>query len=96
MIPSAGEGWGEGMETSRQPSSQPSPAKSVVIPAKLPSAGEGVDRGEIKNLCLIQDYMIFGTQQAMLELTSIHQKKTGYTANKSSTNFTQKKSFLPV
>ena len=31
----AGEGWGEGMETSRQPSPQPSLAKSVVIPAKL-------------------------------------------------------------
>ena len=92
MIASRGRGLGRGHGNITPALSR----KKHRYTSKVPSAGEGVDRGEIKNLCLIQDYMIFGTQQAMLELTSIHQKKTGYTANKSSTNFTQKKSFLPV
>ena len=40
--------------------------------SKAPSAGEGVDRGEIKHLCLIQYSMIFSTQQAKISTLDSH------------------------
>jgi hypothetical protein len=41
------------------PSPQPSSREKHHHTIKAPSAGEGADRGEIKNLCSIQDKIVF-------------------------------------
>jgi hypothetical protein len=58
--------------SSPQPSSREKHHHSI----KAPSAGEGADRGEIKNLCSIQDKMVFkktsGTLPNLIEQHNPH------------------------
>ena len=66
MIPSRGRGLGRGHGYIMPALSLTLSRKKRRYICKAPSAGEGIDRGEIKDLYLIQDSMMFNTQQAKI------------------------------
>ena len=78
MIPSYGRGLGRGHGNITPALSPTLSRKKRHDTSKAPSAGEGVDRGEIKELCLIQEYMMFSTQQAKISTLDSHMQAIIY------------------